>query len=157
MQEAALGSLAAALPSLWCALCEERREKSGCKLLWESVSCVRRGQQKGERQRTAVLAPTSPHPATPLLPPRLCICILGLAPHSRLHTKILIRNLHMYGRGLFIPQHTSLHISPAVFTLFSHHYHTHFTLILSHISHAWQGSFLYWASCCQHHLSSWCL
>lgn len=69
------------------------------------------------------------------------------SPHSRLHTKILIHNLDMNARGLFLHQHTSLHTSPIAFTLFSHHYYTHFTLIFLCVSHAWLGNF-----CNGHHV-----
>lgn len=136
MPDAALGSLAAALSSLCWMLCEERREL-GCKLLWESVSCVRRGQHteagrkgKNSNPRSPFSAPThsSPPPQPMHMPPRFSPPqpFPHINPHPYLHT---------YGKGLFSPQHTSLHTSP-VFTLFSHHYHTPFTLILLHICHA---------------------
>lgn len=136
MQDAVLGSLAAAFSLCWM-LCEERRENLGCKLLWESVSCVRRGQQTEARRKgknsnpgSPFLAPThsSPRPRAMHMHPRFSPP--QPFPHINPHPY-----LHMYGRGLFSPQHTSIHTSPVVFTLFSHHYYTPFTPILLHICH----------------------
>lgn len=122
--------------------------------LWEKEGEARRQAhvrigviyQEGpaERKKAKNSNPGSPSSApSRSSPPHEAVLIHSrFSTHSRLHTKILIRNWDMNGRGLILPQHSSLHTSPVLFTLFSYHYDTHFTLILLHISHAWLGSIL---------------
>lgn len=94
-------------------------------------------EEPAESRKARNKNPGSPSSASTFSPPPGGLHMhCRFSPRSRLHRKILIHNLDMNGRGLFFPQHTSLHTSPTAFTLFSHHYYTHFTLILLHISHA---------------------
>lgn len=107
-----------------CAGCSVRSEPLGCKLLQESVSCVRRGQQTEARRKGKNSKPGSSFltPAHSSLPPQAMSLYPGLSPpqpfpHINPHPY-----LHMYGRGLLSPQHTSLLTSPVVFTVVPHHY-----------------------------------
>jgi len=78
------------LSCLPCAGCSARKggrswAASSCKN-WCHVSGGASRQRQGERGRTAILAPPSRHPPAPLLLSSLCTCILGLVPHSHLHS-----------------------------------------------------------------------
>lgn len=123
MQDAALGLLSATLSCLCWMLCEERRERLGCKLLQELVSCVRRGQQKKARGKGKNSKPGSSFstPAHFSHPPQAMSMYPRLGPPRPFPHINPCPYLHVYGRGLLSPHHTSLLTSPVVFTLFPHH------------------------------------